>query len=260
MDEIKIVFFDIDGTLIDMKQKVISPRILETLKRLRQRNVLLCLATGRSPLALPRFDGVAFDAFLTYNGSLCYDREGNTIFSSPIPSVDVRTIISNAAALGRPVSVNTRDRLVANGKDRDLIDYYAIAGLEVNVTDDFDAVAAGQVFQMELGCRRHDWSSLLQGTSGAKIAAWWDRAVDIIPAVGGKDVGIRRTLAHFHLDAAQALAFGDGDNDIEMLREVGCGVAMGNASEGLKAVADEVCASVSEDGIYSYCLIHGLLK
>lgn len=259
MDEIKIVFFDIDGTLIDMERKEITPNTLEALRRLRQRGTLLCLATGRGPRALPRFDGVAFDAFLTFNGSYCYDRTGVAIFSSPIPAQDVRTIIANAAALGRPVSVDTKDRLVANGKDRDLVDYYAIAGLKVDVAPDFDAVAAGEVFQLELGCRKADWPHLLRGTSGAKIAAWWDRAVDVIPAAGGKGVGVRRTLAHFHLDPSQALAFGDGENDLEMFQAVGRSVAMGNASDRMKAAADDVCAHVAEDGIYHYCLAHGLI-
>lgn len=259
MEQVKIAFFDVDGTLIDMGTKKITPKTVEALGRLKERGVLLCLATGRGPRALPRLDGVEFDAFLTFNGSYCYDRTGATIFSSPIPPQDVETIISNAAALGRPVSVDTKDRLVANGKDRDLIDYYAIAGLEVDVAPDFDAVAAGEVFQLELGCRRADWPQLLRGTSGAKIAAWWDRAVDVIPAAGGKGIGVRRTLAHFRLNADQALAFGDGENDLEMFQAVGHSVAMGNASETVKAAADDVCGPVAADGVYHYCLDRGLL-
>lgn len=259
MDGVKIVFFDVDGTLIDMNTKKITPRTLETLRRLQQRGLLLCLATGRSPRALPRFEGVEFDALVTFNGSYCYDRRGTVIHSAPIPPRDVATILANAAALGRPVSVDTRDRLVANGKDRDLVDYYAIAGLEVDVADDFDAVAAGEVFQLELGCRKADWPLLLRGTSGSQIAAWWDRAVDIIPTAGGKGVGVRRTLAHFQLDPAQALAFGDGGNDLEMLRLVGHGVAMGNAAPEVQAAVGEVCPGVAEDGVYHYCLSRGLI-
>jgi hydroxymethylpyrimidine pyrophosphatase-like HAD family hydrolase len=67
-------------------------------------------------------------------------------------------------------------------------------------------------------------------------------------------------LAYFHLDAYQALAFGDSYNDMEMLQTVGTGVAMGNAPEEIKAIADEVCGHVSEDGIYHYCVNHGLIR
>ena len=57
----------------------------------------------------------------------------------------------------------------------------------------------------------------------------------------------------------EAIAFGDGNNDIEMLQSVGTGVAMENASAQLKAVADDVCGHVVEDGIYHYCIQHGLI-
>ena len=68
----KIAFFDIDGTLIDMQSKRITEKTLEALQRLRAGGVKICLATGRSPVALPVFPGVEFDAYLTFNGSLCY--------------------------------------------------------------------------------------------------------------------------------------------------------------------------------------------
>lgn len=257
MNAIKIVFFDIDGTLIDMERKEISPKTLEALRRLKERNVLLCLATGRGPLTLPRFEGVEFDAFLTFNGSYCFDRRG-TIFSNPLSPEDVQTILRNAAALRRPVSIATKDRLVANGKDRELIDYFAIAQREIEVSDRFDELAKEDVYQIMLGCRREERPVLLRGARRAKVAAWLDWAVDIIPADGGKGVGVENILAHYHLDRAEALAFGDGDNDIEMLRAVDHGVAMGNASETLKAAADDICAGVAEDGVYHYCLAQGL--
>ena len=76
MPQTKIVFFDIDGTLIDMQAKKITPKMLETLHRLQDRGIKICIATVRSPMVLPKIDGVAFDAYLTFNGSLCYDRKG----------------------------------------------------------------------------------------------------------------------------------------------------------------------------------------
>ena len=55
------------------------------------------------------------------------------------------------------------------------------------------------------------------------------------------------------------MAFGDGDNDLELLQTAGLGVAMGNASPRLQAVARDVCGSVDQDGIYFYCKKLGLL-
>ena len=254
----KIVFFDIDGTLIDMQSKKITAKTVEALQCLQANGIKICLATGRSPVVLPKIPGVEFDATLTFNGSLCYNRK-ETIYSHPVAQEDVLRLIRNAAAMGRPVCVSTADRLAANGTDTDLADYFAIANEPVIIAEDFDEVCRENVYQLMMGCRKADYPAILDGVAGAQIAAWWDRAVDIIPAGGGKGVGIEKVLAYYHLDKAEALAFGDGNNDTEMLQAVGTGVAMGNASPQLKEIADEVCGPVTEDGIYHYCVSKGLI-
>lgn len=259
MNKIKIAFFDIDGTLIDMNRKIISEKMVYTLKELQRNNILICIATGRTPLELPDFQGTEFDAFLTFNGSYCYNKQ-QKIYCNPIPKKDVYQIIENASAIHRPVSVATLERLAANGKDQDLIDYFAIAKLEVEVAKDFwEVVKEEDVYQIMLGCRESDYGKVLEHVENAKIAAWWDRAVDVIPATGGKGVGIGKILEHYHLKKEEAIAFGDGDNDIEMLKSVGLGIAMENSSEKLKAAADKICGHVAEDGIYHYCREQGLI-
>ena len=135
-----------------MEKKRITERTLDALRRLQQNGILLAIATGRSPLIVPKFDGVEFDVFLTYNGSYCYDRRGD-IFVSPIPPQDVQTLIQNAAALGRPVSVAGRTQLLSNGTDDDLTAYYAIGGRAPVISDKFDEVSRGEVFQLLMGCR-----------------------------------------------------------------------------------------------------------
>lgn len=259
MQDTRILFFDIDGTLIDGKCNRLTEPTRQALCALRRRGVRLCIATGRAPMELPPFPGVAFDAFLTYNGSYCFAGE-RVIFSNPLDRADVQTIRRNAAALGRPLSLATRERLVSNGTDRDLEEYYAFAGAPVEVADDFDEVARNEeVYQIMMGCRRSDHAAILAGVRRARITAWWDRAVDIIPAQGGKGVAVARTLAWYGLAPEQAMAFGDGDNDREMLEAVGWGVAMQNGSPALRALADDVCGPVSEDGVAAYCRAKGLL-
>jgi hydroxymethylpyrimidine pyrophosphatase-like HAD family hydrolase len=84
--------------------------------------------------------------------------------------------------------------------------------------------------------------------------------VDIIPTSSGKGTGIKEMLDYYGFDRDQAIAFGDGNNDIEMLEAVGWGLAMDNASEDLKEIADEVIGHVAEEGIYHYCLENGLIE
>ena len=197
---------------------------------------------------------VLYGICITY----CYNKK-ETIFSKSIPEEDVKKIIENAAGINRPVSIATQKRIVANGKDVDLVKYYELAKLQIEVADDFKEVAKDMVYQIMLGCLKEEYSKLLEDVKGARITAWWDRAVDIIPAEGGKGIGVDKILEYYHLDRSQAIAFGDGCNDIEMLQTVGVGVAMGNATEEVKRAADEVCGHVAEDGIYHYCIAHGLI-
>ena len=67
MTQTRIVLIDVDGTLIDMQKKQVSTKTLELLKLLKVNGIRICLATGRSPVSLPVFDGVEFDAYLTFN-------------------------------------------------------------------------------------------------------------------------------------------------------------------------------------------------
>lgn len=57
-----------------MKKKQISKKVLETLVKLKNNGIKICIATGRSPMQVPHFPNVEFDAFLTYNGSYCFNK------------------------------------------------------------------------------------------------------------------------------------------------------------------------------------------
>ena len=258
MNKVKIIFFDIDGTLIDMTKKAISYKTVETLLRLKENGVKICIATGRAPDSVPKFDGVDFDAFLTFNGSYCFN-SSDVILSTPIPKVDVEKMIENATRINRPVSIAGKDRVVANGTDKDLSDYFGFAKQETPVSDDFDEVLKGEIYQMMMGGRKDEYDDILKDVENARITAWWDRAVDIIPANGGKGKGIEAILEYYGIDRSESMAFGDGGNDIEMLQTVGTGVAMGNALDHVKEVADEICGTSADDGIYHYCLENGLI-
>lgn len=252
MNNIKIVFFDIDGTLFKLHTNEMSSKTLETLQKLRANGIKICIATGRSPMGLPVFEGVEFDAYLTYNGSYCY-AYGTTIFSNSLSDEDVNQILNNAAKMGRAVTVALKSEMSSNGLDADLEHYMAVENLDLEVSDDFEQKAKSEIYQVMLACCPQEYDAILENVKQAKIATWWDKAVDVIPANGGKGMGIAAMLEYYGYDKSEALAFGDGNNDIEMLQAVGTGVAMGNASEDLKAVADYICKDVSEDGIYWYC-------
>lgn len=256
--DIQIIFFDIDGTLVNPDTGGISEKTKQTLRQLREKGIRLFIATGRPPASLPDLTGLEFDGFITVNGSLCYSGD-EIIFHNPMAPEALEQVIHNAAELGRPVSVAVRDRLVANGWDEDLAGYYRLAGLELTVAEDFEQVCKNPVYQIMLGCRVQDHPAIIRNAPGVDITYSWDRAADVIPKGSGKAEAIRKVLAHYNLKPSQAMAFGDGHNDIEMLQTVGTGVAMGNGADQVKAAAKECCRSVYEEGIYHYCLEKALI-
>ena len=253
-----VIFFDIDGTLIDFRTKVPSERTLSTLRALQARGSKIVIATGRAPMLVPEFDGVDFDAFLTFNGSYCYSASDEVLLSVPIPSSAVRKVVENATRIGRPVAAALKDRIVANGADQDMIDFFAISKTPVPYTPDFDEVVENEpVFQFMLGAREPEYEALVAGVPEAKVMAWWHRAADIIPAQSGKAAGVQAICEYFGADPQEAAAFGDGHNDISMLQAVGHSVAMGNASPDVQSAALAVADSVDRDGVYHYCLEQG---
>ncbi|HSP52420.1 MAG TPA: HAD-IIB family hydrolase, partial [Cryobacterium sp.] len=70
---------------------------------------------------------------------------------------------------------------------------------------------------------------------------------------------ILQLLDRLGLDAASAIGIGDSSNDIEMLQVCGVGIAMGNATDAVKAHADEVTTSVQDDGVWNAFRRHGLI-
>lgn len=261
MGKIKIAFFDIDGTLIDPKKKKMTDNTKEMLHKLQENGIKICIATGRPPIVVPDFEseGVKFDAFLTFNGSYCYN-DTEDIFQNPLDKKDVEQIIKNGIKMGHPVAVATKKRLGSNWLEDDLIEYFEIANQKIKEASDFDALIQDDVFQIMMAGTKDEYEDMVKDTKRAAVTAWWDRAVDIIPSNGGKGISVGKVLEYYHLEKDEAMAFGDGNNDIEMLKTVGHAVAMGNASKELKEVADVICGDVSEDGIYMYCKENNYFK
>ena len=93
-----------------------------------------------------------------------------------------------------------------------------------------------------------------------KISQWNPCAYDVIPKQGGKTAGIESILKHYGIKKEEIMAFGDAENDIEMLQYAQIGVAMGNADDEVKEAADYVTDMVDSDGIYKALKHFRILK
>ena len=91
------------------------------------------------------------------------------------------------------------------------------------------------------------------------ITSWNATGIDIIPKGGGKQNGIKHYIEAHGRDRTKIMAFGDGENDIDMLQYAGIGVAMGNASDPVKRSADYVTADIDDDGIEKALIHFGII-
>ena len=91
------------------------------------------------------------------------------------------------------------------------------------------------------------------------VPSFGDASGELSVAGVNKHTAIEALINHLGIDQKDTYAYGDGMNDAEMLTFVAHGVAVGNAKEGLKAIADEVCDDIANDGIYKNMKEHGLI-
>ena len=89
----------------------------------------------------------------------------------------------------------------------------------------------------------------LRRCPGCLAVRWSPDFADILPEGGGKPNGLAEMLKHFGWTRDEAIAFGDGGNDVTMLEYAGIGVAMGNACDDAKAAADYVTTDIDKEGI-----------
>ena len=115
--------------------------------------------------------------------------------------------------------------------------------------DTYAKLMAGDVYQVMAGTRPDQDAELFKGTAHVKPLRWWDRACDIVGKESDKALGAEKLLAAYGLTRDDCAAFGDGGNDKGLIAFAGTGVAMGNASEAVKAAADYVTTPCAEDGV-----------
>ena len=176
------------------------------------------MATGRGYLSIPHFEGVDFDIWLTFNGS--YVRSKDTVlFKNPLDADDKHRILQNLKQMHRAAAISNEHFIVTNGTDPDLAQYFSFGSEKLVISEHFDALCEEEIYQIMCSCNSTEYAQILQGTHATQITAWWDKAVDIIPLSCGKGNAVRAVLAHYGFSKSEAIAFGDGRNDIEMLEE-----------------------------------------
>ncbi len=260
---IKAAFFDIDGTLVSFKTHTVPASARRALHRLHNAGVKLFIATGRSSNALPDVinelcEEVPFDGVLAFNGQYCYLSDGTVYRDVSLPWEDVRIIASQADAGLYEVEVMQLNRLFVNRRServRKAEEHTDSPTQVLPLEHAFDEPVYQMCVYVEPGCE----SVFADVCSQVEHVRWSDAFCDVIPAGGGKPAGIAATLEMLNIEPGECAAFGDGGNDIPMFGCVGTSIAMGNASDAVKAAASYVAPDIDEDGILVACEELGLI-
>jgi len=260
---IKAIFFDIDGTLISFKTQKIPESAKKALLTLHQKGVLLFLASGRPPKNIQYVQEMMdfeFDGFITMNGQYCYNSRG-LVYESWIPKEDLRSLTPFLEKEQIGCTFMELDYSYNNFINDRIINLYQTIGQtqKMDPVDDVRRIETHKVYQLNIFVQESEEFRLKNFLPACKFLRWFPNYVDVISADGGKPVGIDKMLEAYHLDRQETAAFGDGGNDIDMLKHVGTGIARGNATEKVKAVADFVTLDADQDGILHALRELGLL-
>lgn len=270
MSDIKLVALDLDGTLFNNSSRI-SAGNLAAIKEACSQGVYVVLSTGRPYQGLP-FDqikgsGIAYA--ITTNGSAVYEIEGkNCIFEDSMPPSLTLPIIRHLLTLDIHMDAfvhgiaYTPEKCVAAGNKidapevlkkyiletrtrvEDIIDFvesnqHNIQKMTLNFYPDANGVLVDRAAAHEFLLSRPEIECVSGGYNNLEFTK---RGVD-------KGVGLHALADYLGIPMSQTMAIGDTGNDVKIIQAAGFGVAMGNATEDVLAVADAVTLTNVEDGV-----------
>lgn len=246
--KIKAVFFDVDGTLVSHTKRNVPESTKLVMEKLKEKGIKRVLATGRhmSEISILPIENMEFDAYIMLNGQLCLDSTGNVILENPITGFDKEYFIKIFNEKSVPIMFVEKDEMYINFINESV----EIAQDAISTPlPDVKNYTGNEIYQVILYVDEETENRISKNLVGSKITRWNEYALDVISYSGGKESGIKEYLKLNNIKREETMAFGDGENDIDMLKFVGIGVAMGNAESCVKESADYITNSVDDDGI-----------
>lgn len=248
---IEALFFDIDGTLLSFDTHTIPESTLSALRAASEKGVRLFVATGRSKADTACVRQIDFDGYITANGGYCFTSDSIVVHKSSFTRRSLDTLLGMLRTESFSVAMLTAEKWYCNSASDRVRALSEMVELPVPTETDLEVLCEKEeIFGMCLYADEEMERRIVANMGGCSSSRWNDISADITPAGTDKAVGIDKMLAHYGLDRNQAMAFGDGGNDIPMLRHVATGVAMGSASEQVRQAADYVTGDVDLNGIY----------
>lgn len=254
----KVLFFDIDGTLIDHRYGIfeIPEEIRQEFRRLQKLGHRLFISSGRPKAMLnDSLLSTGFDGYILANGAYA-EIDGTVICEDRMDYALSLQMIDMLDELGCDYMIETAGHIYIDHNSEPLYRFFSGLGQTHLFVRDFDKKEVlKRTLKIEVNVSEKDRERVEShlrdhfGYVTAFDSHGTGHSFEIYSSTTSKATGIRKMLEHLGLSREDSYAFGDGINDIEMIRYCGTGIAMGNAVPELKAVADVVCPPINEHGL-----------
>jgi len=274
---IKAIVMDVDGTLLNSK-KIISPKTKAVLLKAQAQGIKLILASGRPTPAMFRL-GEELEMnknrglFISFNGSKVIDVQTMAeLFNEPMSIEEGKAVLEHLKQFAVVPIIDKADYMYVNDVFAGMINRY---GVQHNAIQ-FEARSGNYKL-----CEKTDLAAFvdyplnkiltaadpeyLQANYQAMMAPFTSKLSCMFTAPFyfeftakgiDKAKALDTVLAPLEIVPEELISFGDGHNDLSIIKYAGIGVAMANAVADLKAVADEITLSNDEDGIAEALLQH----
>lgn len=256
----KLLVLDIDGTLTN-SQKKITDVTLNALLDLQERGVKVVLASGRpTPGVLPLAKQLKLEQYgsfiLSYNGARVMNcQTGEVIYQNVISHKDI-PVLYDAAVKHNVGIITYEEEGVISGRGSDsFIELEArINNIPIKCVDDFPNYVTFDVNKCLMTGEGDYLAKVEQEMKkefGKRFSIYRSEPffLEIMPQNIDKAFSLNKLLQHLNISKEEMICCGDGFNDMSMIQFAGLGVAMANAQEPVREIADYITLSNDEDGI-----------
>lgn len=252
----KALFFDIDGTLIDLRRGVadVPEPVVRELRRIQGLGHKLFICSGRPYSFIgEKFRSLGFDGYVLVNGGQV-EYEGAIIYEELLDTDLARAMADLHEEAGCGYAIDTAHHVFIDPSFEDVLTF--LGAHDDQITRAFDrehALRHAIKIESHPPVEARAFMTARIAADFADVVTCDDNGTDgtfeVYSPRLSKARGIHMVLEHLGIGAQDAYGFGDGINDLPMIRTCGCGVAMGNAVDEVKAAADIICGSVEDNGL-----------
>ncbi|MGM0112150.1 HAD family hydrolase [Enterococcus sp. DIV0187] len=247
----KGMFFDLDGTLWNNNDPKLSEKLVQTLKCMQQKEYSLFINTGRTFRAIPKEikQAIKWDGFICNNGQMVYDCDGSMLFSHNYPEAIYTRLLEIANENDLCMEIKTSIKRYLTRECDDLVKIaHQYFGLEIPEVLGHTIIDPTEVTAMMVYGKKEELD-LFNTVDEINVVHGESYFADLMLRGINKYSGLNYMKEYKSINFC--IAFGDSNNDYEMLKYADIGIAMGNSSNEIKGIADYVTAPVHEDGVFS---------